>query len=134
MFNLLACHRRHKTLTLPHNSKTLQHIQLKLGTQFLRNNTHIYIKWHNSGFNNYLKMPFFFDLEVKQASVYSAELLFWIFYQTSFDIWYRSFLINVFFSEIKVHFHLSSLLIFSCIFSKRISLKKTEFETSILWH
>ena len=56
--NWIHC-RRHKTLILHHNSKTGTHIQMKLGTHVPRNNTHVYIKSHNSCFNNYSVMTLF---------------------------------------------------------------------------
>ena len=50
---------RHKTLTLPHNLKTVIHIQMKLGTFVLGNTMHVCAKSHNSGFNNYSVMTLF---------------------------------------------------------------------------
>ena len=47
----------HKTLTYPHNSKTVTHIQMKIGTLVARNNMHVSTKSNNSGLNNYSVMP-----------------------------------------------------------------------------
>ena len=66
-----------QNFNLAHNSKTVQHFLKKLGTHVPRNNTHVYTKSHNSGFDNYSVMPFF-RLRKKQTSVgiLSAALLF----------------------------------------------------------
>ena len=56
---LFGLRNSYKNFNLAHNSKTVQHIQMKLGTHVPRNNTHIYTKSHNSGFNNYSVMPLF---------------------------------------------------------------------------
>ena len=64
-FEVLWCPwRRHcclhyKTLTLPHNSKTVTNIQMKISTYFPGNNIHVYTKSHISGFINYSVMPLF---------------------------------------------------------------------------
>ena len=41
---------------------------MKLGTHVPRNNTHVYIKSHNSGLNNYTEMPLF-DLEKSRGNL-----------------------------------------------------------------
>ena len=51
--------KRVKTLTIPHSSKIIPHIQMKLGTHLPRDNTHVYSKLHNSGFDNYSLKPLF---------------------------------------------------------------------------
>ena len=47
---------------------SLSVFEMRLGTYFLRNNTHVYTKSHNSGFNNYLVMPLLLTLK-KQTSL-----------------------------------------------------------------
>ena len=37
-----------KSLTLPNNSKPVQHLQMKLGTHVPRNNLHVYTQPNNS--------------------------------------------------------------------------------------
>ena len=56
----------HKALTLPHNSKKVQHFQMK--HMFLSNSTHVYTKSQNSGFNTYSIMALL-RFRRKQSSV-----------------------------------------------------------------
>ena len=43
---VVLCLHRPKTLTLPHEPKIIQYIQMKLGTRLPRDNTHAYTKSH----------------------------------------------------------------------------------------
>ena len=58
-----SCHlrllHRHKSLTLPHYSKTVHHFQIKHGKHVSRNNMHVYTKSHNAGCYNNPVMPLF---------------------------------------------------------------------------
>ena len=63
--------RRHKPLPLPHNSKTVQQFQIKLGTNVAKNNTHVF----NSGLYNYLVMPLFLLRKKQIALAFACSAL-----------------------------------------------------------
>ena len=71
---LSACSCRHtKTLSLAHNSQTIQDIQMKLGTHVARDNMHMYSKGHNYYFNIYWVMPLFWLRNNRRALAFALR-------------------------------------------------------------